>query len=163
MTINIVGRAGTWMLCPKNSSHELWCLANIGERMIQHGYRPNKIFQIHDESVFEPYLSRHTEKTVVIRPSTKLPGAQLLPAKNLVNAFGKRMSSSIAWMMAWAITLEPDRIGIYGVDMLDGFEYGKQRDMMFYFIGRAEAEGIKIDVPLGSGIHHADSTYGLKE
>lgn len=163
MTINLAGRAGSWVLCPKGEEHELWCLANIGERMLQQWYKPAKIFQLHDEKLVEPYLTRYADRAVLIRPSTKLPDAQLLPAKELVEKFGRRMSSSMAWMMAWAIMMKPDCIGVYGVDMRDSFEYGKQRDMMFYMIGRAEAEGIKVIIPNTSGIHYPDATYELRK
>jgi hypothetical protein len=163
MRINIVGRGGSWGLCPNNKDHVMWCLANIGERAMSFGYSPDKIFQLHDESLFEPYLERCQRKVVLMRPSKKLPLATVLPAESLISSFGKRMSSSIGWMMAWAMNLSPEEIGIYGVDMKDSFEYLAQRDLMFYMIGRAEAVGIKVLTEHSRGLHYDDKTYELRE
>lgn len=73
-------------------------------------------------------------------------------------------NSSVAYMMALAIAENPDEIGIYGVDMKSGDEFGYQKPNMEYLIGLAEGKGIKVTVPdesplmkfNGDGIMFAD-------
>lgn len=163
MTINIIGRAPSWCLCPNNDTDANFCLANIGERMMQHGYKLQGIFQLHAEHLFEDYLARVQHKVYIMNPSSKLPRAKILPGKELIEKFGNRFSSSAAWMMGLAIIMEPEEIGIYGIDMKDSFEYFAQRDMLFYMIGRAEAAGIRVTIPKSSGLYSEAPAYQYKE
>ncbi len=56
-------------------------------------------------------------------------------------------NSSIAYMLAMAIVEEPEKIGIYGVDMKGDDEYGYQKPNIEYLIGLAEGRGIKVLIP----------------
>jgi hypothetical protein len=57
--------------------------------------------------------------------------------------------STISYMMALAIARDPkpEQINLYGIDMVDGTEWGPQRPDLMRFIGHASEAGIKVLVP----------------
>lgn len=59
-------------------------------------------------------------------------------------------TSSIAYLMAYAITLEPDAIGLWGVHMASHEEYAYQRAGCQYFVQRAHECGVAVTVPPAS-------------
>ena len=81
------------------------------------------------------------------------------PAKFNPNDFG----SSLSWMMALAIMQRPDEIGLWGVDMSAGEEYGPQRDGLLSLIHVAKSVGIKITVPPESDLLRPCPLYGFRE
>lgn len=60
------------------------------------------------------------------------------------------LTSTIAWMLALAITEKPTHIGIWGVDMMDHTEYGAQKFGCLHFIAMARAHGVNIVLPEAS-------------
>jgi hypothetical protein len=56
-------------------------------------------------------------------------------------------TNTIAYMIGLAIALGAEEIGIYGVDMALGSEYGHQRPSCEYLIGLARGMGIRVHVP----------------
>ncbi len=92
------------------------------------------------------------------------PNAIAFPYDELLAEFGPWFfSSSLAWMMAFAITMKPDEIGLWGVDMSAHEEYGYQRAGCHRFIEHCAARGIKVCAPPESDILHHAPLYGLKE
>ncbi len=57
------------------------------------------------------------------------------------------LSSSTAFMLAWAIMQNPTDIGIWGVDMFSSGEYEDQRAGCQHFLIKAEDRGIKLHIP----------------
>ena len=55
------------------------------------------------------------------------------------------LGSSVAYMLALALTKKPGRIGIWGVDADE--EYAYQRANIMYFVGVANGRGIEIVLP----------------
>jgi len=53
-----------------------------------------------------------------------IPNAQPFHTGPLVERFGSYFTNSVSWMIAYAITLKPDIIGVYGVDMELRHEHG---------------------------------------
>lgn len=81
------------------------------------------------------------------------------PAKFNPNDFG----SSLSWMLALAIMQEPDEIGLWGVDMAAGEEYGPQKDGCLALIHVARSIGIKVTVPPESDLLRPVPLYGFRE
>jgi hypothetical protein len=75
------------------------------------------------------------------------------------NAFG----SSLSWMLALAITQLPDEIGLWGVDMAAGEEYGPQKDGCLELIHVARCLGIKVTTPPESDLLRPTPLYGFRE
>lgn len=162
MKVNIVGGGPSWIQTP-NRNGELWAVSTVYERLLTRGYAVDKVFQLHGAHLFEPFIAPLQSKAVIMKPNKIAPKAMVLPANELLYIFGKRFSSTVTWMLAHAIYIGAEEIGIYGVDMLHAGEYAAQRDMFFYFCGFAAAKGIKITIPKFSGTEIKDSTYEYKE
>lgn len=79
------------------------------------------------------------------------------------NANGDYFSSSIGYMLAYAILLGVDEIQIYGIDLLCDDEYGYQRPNAEYLIGVARGLGIKVLIPEESALCKFDHRYGYEE
>lgn len=93
-----------------------------------------------------------------IRQSTKYPKDEVQ------KRFGEYFyTSSIAWMLAFAIMACPEEIALYGVDMASRDEYGYQRAGCHHFITIARLHGIKVTAPVQSDILRPEPEYGLRE
>ena len=73
--------------------------------------------------------------------------AKAYPFDAVARTTGYYFNSSIAYMMALAIHEQADYIGLYGVDMKDGEEFGYQKPNMEYLIGLARGRGIEVYIP----------------
>lgn len=94
-----------------------------------------------------------------------VPNAVPFPMPTLVEQFGKNwFTSSIAWMMAYAIHSKVDEIGIFGVDMAIDLElYSGQRDALTRWVEIAKERGIKISIPWESCLGMHRPLYGYDE
>jgi hypothetical protein len=114
----------------------------------------------------EPYakvLKVH-DRVYVSKLDKRLPKAILLDTDTLRRKYGDYFfTSSLAWMMAFAIEQNPKVIGIWGVDMSAVDEYGYQRAGMHYFMQKAQDAGIEIILPPQSDLAQGPPLYGLKE
>ena len=96
-----------------------------------------------------------------------IPNAVPFPEARLVDRFGGYFTNTISWLLAYAISLEPEALGIYGVDMAQdatlNSEYGHQRPSCEYFLGIAAGLGIKIHIPDGSDLLKASHLYAFED
>lgn len=72
-------------------------------------------------------------------------------------------ASSIAYMIAYAMYLHYDEIGIFGVDLIDDDEYIWQKPNTEYLIGLARGSGIKVYIPEESALCHYSHIYGYEQ
>lgn len=110
----------------------------------------------------------------------QIPTSRRLDIENLVAKYGSYFfTSSIAIMMACAIedileiraenekrgmrTLEPDMIGMWGVDMSANEEYGYQRAGCQHFVVLAADLGIQVYAPPESDLLRPMPVYGICE
>ena len=114
----------------------------------------------------------------MVKKVPELPGSRELPWQDLVKRYGPYFfNSSLSWMMAMAIERillkrkhaeevkdpEPDMIGLWGVDMAAGEEYGYQRAGCQYFVHVAKALDIEVKVPPESDLLRPPGLYGVDE
>lgn len=113
--------------------------------------------------LYRKVLSNH-QRVYVSKADERLPHAIVIDEKPLIAKYGPFFfTSSLAWMMACAIELKPDMIGIWGVDMSATDEYGYQRAGMHYFMQQAERAGIDIILPPQCDLAMPPPLYGWKE
>lgn len=94
----------------------------------------------------------------------EVPNAELIDWKSHVETFGPNFfTSTLAWMMADAITEGYKRIALYGVDMAATTEYHDQRLGLHYFAMVAEMQGIEVGAPPESDLFRPAPLYGLCE
>jgi len=91
------------------------------------------------------------QPAVYVRDASEtFSGALLYPEAELKERFGPYFfTSSIACMMALAISFDPTEIGVWGVSMQSA-DYKVQLPGFHYFTQRARELGIEITVPPGS-------------
>lgn len=96
----------------------------------------------------------------LIEPRADIPTSKAYPLTEMVRRFGRAyLTSSVAMMLALAISRQPDEIGLWGIDLATQSEYADQRPCVEYLLGRAEERGIRITLPEGCPIL-AGAVYG---
>ena len=134
-------------------------------------------FNIHDLEKFHGKDTEHLEfltafeGPVYLRPQDvgkfDIPNAVPFPADLMVKQFGSYFNNTISWLLAYAISLEPKELGVYGVDMAQdailNAEYSQQRPSTEYFLGLASGMGIPVHLPAGSDLLKATHLYGFED
>lgn len=152
MKAAIVGGAPSGDMAFTDHWDEIW---GLGNQLQKYANKPfTRLFEIHDnlsehDSRYPQWLvDQKIPLTVSDMFPIKAEGIEVYP-KNKANAiFSEGLSSSPAYMMAYAILNKATEIGIFGVDMaVNDHEYFKQRPAMYAWIGYAKGRGIKITIP----------------
>lgn len=89
------------------------------------------------------------------------------PHRLVLDAFRPYFTNTVSWLLALAIMMDFDWLGIYGVDMaVDNVlqaEYGEQRPSCEWLIGIAEGRGMHVEIPPGSDLLKASHLYGYQD
>lgn len=114
----------------------------------------------------KPYIDRIKShpRTYIAFPHPQFPNAIVFPWQEYVEKYGQDFfSSSLSWMIAHAIEMKPEKIGIWGVDLSAQEEYSQQRPGLKFFIREARKLGIQVYAPWQSDIMFPSPLYGIKE
>lgn len=170
MKIAIVcGSPASEMLAPFDDKEwEIWVLGNRLNKF--DGKRVTRVFEIHDD------LSEHGDPMkyamwlhnqdypLIVGEKFPIedPDITVFPFAEAKELYGSDyLTSSSAYMMAYAILQGATEIAIYGVDMAtDDFEYFWQRPCMEAWVGFARGKGIKVTIPSISPLGRSDYTEG---
>jgi len=170
MKVSIVcGAPSSEFLAPfEDESWEIWVLGNRLDRF--KGKRVTKVFEIHDDLSEHPdpnkYVNWLVSKDLPLVVGPKFPikskKIDIFPYEEVLKLSDfVTLSSSPAYMIAYAILEGATEIGIYGVDMaVDDHEYFWQRPCMWGWVRFAEARGIKITIPQESALCKMDYIEG---
>jgi hypothetical protein len=118
------------------------------------------------------WLNKNSDKFPIWMQETNeiVPAAKPFPRRELLDRWGPSsvrtnwFTSSIAWMIAFAIQRGAEEIGIFGVDMAATEEhYSSQKAGCLRFFEIARELGIKITVPLESTLSFGSPLYGYAE
>jgi hypothetical protein len=147
---------------------EIWCCSPPN----YNNPRVDAWFELHNlcRKIGIPQNKPYTD-TLLMHPrvyiaerDNRLPNGIKFPWRELVAEFGDYFfTSSVAWMLAFAIVHKPEKIGLWGVDMSAHEEYGYQRAGCHHFIQIAKDRGIGIYAPPTSDILQGVPLYGIKE
>lgn len=113
-----------------------------------------------------PYINviANHARVYITQPHPHFPNAILFPFDRMLEKYGPYFfKSSLSWMMAFAIEMKPEKIGLWGVDMAAHEEYADQRPGCHFFIMKALEAGIDVYAPPESDILEAGPLYGIKE
>jgi len=168
--IAIVGKAPSSRgLAPYHDDEwEIWTLADL----VMAGQVPrfHRHFELHPLNWFETpdgakyieWMGSVTEQPIyLIEPAEAIPRGVAYPKDEMVAAFGRYFNNTVSWMLALAIAMKPQEIGIWGVDMAAASEYEQQRPSCEYFIGLARGAGINVHVPPQSDLLTSPRLYGF--
>lgn len=114
----------------------------------------------------QPWLNKITQhpRVYIAYPDQRLPHGILYPAAEMVEKYGTDFfTSSIAYMLAFAIEQKPEVIGMWGVDMAANEEYNQQRPGCKFFMREARKAGIKVITAAQSDIDVPTPLYGYQE
>lgn len=92
----------------------------------------------------------------------EFPNSVRYPIEKMIKEFGDYFTSSIAFMLALAISEGFTRIDLYGIDLSVGVEYIEQRPCAEYYIGIAAAKGIDVGIPEASALCKQNHRYGYQ-
>ena len=153
LKVAIVGGApSSQMLAPFDDPEwEVWVLGN--QLSCYSGKQINRIFEIHDDlsgqlPEYPEWLVKNAYKNLVVSDKFPVPGQEIYPEKEASEILGGFLSSSPAYMFAYALLKGATDIGIYGIDMsVDDHEYFKQRPDMYAWIAYAKGTGINVVIP----------------
>jgi hypothetical protein len=114
----------------------------------------------------EPYLSWMHKASFELCVNSEIVDlfrrkVHIFPASLYVERHGPYwFTSSIAWMMAYAIDEGATEIGLYGCDMAVKDEYYEQRPGVRRWVEIAEEKGIKVIIPPESDLTQPPQLYG---
>jgi hypothetical protein len=113
----------------------------------------------------ERWLERsHPFPIFMLEAVPQFPSVLRFPVEEVVARVGREyFTSTIAYALAYALSL-PDvaEIGLWGVDLVDKTEYQEQRPCAEYWIGRAEAVGIRVTIHQDSALLRQLWRYGYE-
>jgi len=167
--IAIVGASvSSRMLAPyKDDDWEIWACSDKNFDVLP---RVDAWFELHSlirKAAEAPWFIRMLAKhprVYLAKSDPNFPGSIAYPRHEMIAKYGTdRLSSSMAYMLALAIELKPERIGIFGVDMSTPGEYAMQRTGMKMMIEEAEKAGIKIGTPMQCDLLAPTPPYAFKE
>lgn len=153
----IIGK-GRFSIYAWKENRERWAVSTavkkIGERV------PDRWFNIHKPELWESWL----KKTPCILPSgydSYPETAEILDYEKIKEVFEGPFTSSVSWVLAWAVIRGYTDIKLFGVDMMNATEYAEQRDGLFWIAGQAVGMGVKIDFVKDCGVYLDKNTeYG---
>lgn len=150
-----------------DESWEIWTLgANV-----EAGKRITKLFELHTQYVLEsagswegllPHLKNHGKDVILGHENPLLPDATPFPKEEIIARFGNYFTSSIAWMIGYALLQNPDAIGLWGIDMMGEEEYSMQRPCCEYLLGIARGMNITVIMADESPLLQAERLYGFE-
>lgn len=120
--------------------------------------RVDRWFELHPPHVFEAkakhgrqdwygWLKGLTEPVYMQERYPEIPASVRYPVERVLTEFPRYCSSTVAWMIALAITEGVHTIGVWGIHFQSGSEYAEQRAGAEFWLGVALGRGIQIKIP----------------
>lgn len=133
----------------------------MGAKRIDTWFEMHPAWMYADDSTYCQFLRSLDCPVWLIEPQPEIPQGVLFPKDRVVDEFGPWFfTSTVAWMMAYAILQKPEEVGLWGVDMSATEEYGYQRAGCHFFIQEARKRGIRVTAPFQSDLMQPPLLYG---
>lgn len=170
MKIAVMGSApSSAHMAPSNDPNwEIWCCSppNYMQPRVDAWFELHNLdrkFSDARNGLYYQVLQQHP-RVYTYEKDPRLPQSIVFPWKDYVAEYGTDFfTSSIAWMMAHAISYKPEKIGLWGVDMSAHSEYDQQRPGVKFFMREAKLRGIDVYVPETSDIQIPNAPYAIRE
>jgi hypothetical protein len=144
--------------CPSNvlalqlpADWELWVCSPGNDRFP----RVDLWFELHGDldmpgEMLQPYidwLNRQSFPQMVHRVDL-FPRGQRFPIEEMVKLYGDYFfTSQPALMLAYALSLKPEEVALFGLDMQATSEYSAQKPAMLHFVWLAMQQGVRVMCP----------------
>lgn len=155
-SVSIVGKSPGYEKVFDTEDSIIWVVSSVFKNPKIQPEKVGLIFNMHKPEIFEDWLPKESRRAI-----TAFGPYQRYPVDYMFKKYGPVFGSSITWMIALAIEHGYKEINIFGCEMATQKEYIDQRDTFFYMVGRAEALGIKVNIPEGSRVFFKDRMYGV--
>jgi hypothetical protein len=171
MKIALVGTAiSSRLLAPYNDKDwEIWATGPASMGMLPKvdvWFELHSLDRIFDNPAEEDYLAALSRQPRVVTQNKdpRIPGSVKYPKDEMVARHGAYFfTSSVAWMLAYALEQKPEELGLYGIDMAHDSERAIQKPACHFFIQKFKEAGIKITVPPESDLLCPPPLYGYCE
>lgn len=122
-------------------------------------------FELHPENTYPKYeriAERNGKKGYIDFITKEAVTCNTFAFTRLLGQFGPYFftTGQIPWLLAYAISLKPDSIGIWGVEA--AHEYSPQRKDVHHFVQVARDRGINIVIPDGCTLLDKPKLYALR-
>lgn len=151
-------------------SDPTWQIWGMAHRR-NHYKRSDVLFEMHrrdnwvDNPEFEGYLEWLDDEDRAVEVWTRwyndYPQCEEYLIEEAIDLMGREyFTSSFSYILAAAIGMNPEEIGIYGMHLTADDEYSYQKPNAEYLIGLAQGKGIKITIAKGSALLNSHYVYG---
>jgi len=152
----------------KDDSVEKWAVASLLKNWPDVADDVDVWFEIHPNykklrPEWHEWAVKNQPFVYMAEAQPDLKNSMTYPLGLVTERFGDYFTSSAAYMIAQAILLGAEQIGLYGIDMATGSEYFDQRPCCEYFIGLARGMGIDVHVPKASALMKSPWLYGYDQ
>lgn len=159
MKIAIVGcKPDTWHKVSKlGAEWEVW---RFSRRNFTKPPKFHRWFELHSPKMYSTYEAQCPGYTKFLHDVHAITQTNF-PKARLLDEFGHYFFSGgqAPWIMAYAITLEPDTIGLWGIDPVG--DYKPQRAEVQHFVQVARDRGIKVIAPDDGILEPQNPLYGF--
>lgn len=100
---------------------------------------------------------------VMSHPDWSIPTAVQYPLDACIQLAGDYFTSTIAFMVAWAIHQGYKEVGLYGIDLIVGTEYEHQKACCEFWLGVAHGRGMTVRIPPQSALLKHSHRYGYQK
>ena len=138
----------------EDRSWEIWAHTSVN----RHCKRVDRWFELHPPHVFQAaakhgrtdwygWLKSLREPVYMQERYPEVPTSVRYPRERVLTEFPRYLSSTVAWMIALAITEGVHTIGLWGIHFSSGSEYAEQRAGCEFWLGVALGRGVQIKLP----------------
>lgn len=166
MKIAIVGRAKTWVYAPfHDTGYFIW---GVNDHPLNANFPSlDMLFELHDDALdadrysneYKEWLQKDHHFPVMMKHrDERVPNCRVLPDLNVHGLWHgdnevQQLGMTVCYMIAYAIHRGFDHIGLYGVELSTKWEYTQHRGLVMYWIGRANAAGVTVEIPKQSELY----------
>jgi len=150
-----------------NDQVEIWGL----NQLYRHISRADRWFDIHrkwDEDNVEGtdhpgWLKDCGIPVYMVKRNPDLPTSIRFPIERMITSASDYFTSTVAYMLALAISEGFSKIHMYGIDLVVGTEYEVQKACVEFWLGVAHGKGIDLEVPQASALLSQTHRYGYQK
>lgn len=112
---------------------------------------------------FHTWLREAPIPTLMAERVPSIPNSVRYPLERIIKKFGADyFTSTISFLIAWALFAGYKTIGIWGVDLIVGTEYFHQKACAEFWLGMANGMGVEIVLPQQTALCKQAYRYGYE-
>ena len=146
---------------------EIWGL----NQLYRHIDRADRWFDIHRnweqdnvEGTDHPkWLKECGIPIYMVKRDHDLPTSVRFPIERMIASASDYFTSTVAYMLALAISEGFSKIHLYGIDLVVGTEYEVQKACVEFWLGMAHGKGIDLNIPSASALLTQTHRYGYEK